>query len=56
MVKEEEECNIDESSTGDIKQETYKEEDKNELQEIHDSISFPLYIQKRSGVWFSAER
>ena len=22
---------------------------------IHDSISFPLYIQKRSGVWFSAE-
>ena len=25
------------------------------VQVIHDSISFPLYIQKRSGVWFSAE-
>ena len=24
-------------------------------QVMHDSISFPLYIQKRSGVWFSAE-
>ena len=31
VVKEEKECNSDESSTEDIKQETYNEEDKNEL-------------------------
>eukprot|EP00731_Ephydatia_muelleri_P011759 Em0006g653a len=44
VVKEEKECNSDESSTEDIEQETYNEEDKNEL------LNFEVSMQQRGNV------
>ena len=41
VVKEEKECNSDESSTEDIKQETYSEVDKNEL------LKFEMSMQQQ---------
>ena len=42
VVKEEKECNSDESSTEDIEQETYNEEDKNELLNFEVSMQQPV--------------
>ena len=45
VVKEEKECNSDESSTEDIEQETYNEEDKNELLNFEVSMQQPVRQQ-----------